>query len=153
MSKISGVFFKKIKSNIDDRGFFREIFKENIFNKKKFKQISHSFIKKNIIKGWHLHYKQSQWNYLLKGKIRVFLFDTRPRSKTFKNYDILNINTKKDSLVYFFPPGVAHGYITLSSENHMIYATSGVYSSNEEYKLSLKNKLIPNLFKKVKNKN
>ena len=35
MSKINGVFFKKIKSNIDDRGFFREIFKENAFNKKK----------------------------------------------------------------------------------------------------------------------
>ena len=34
MSKINGVFFKIIKSNIDDRGFFKEIFKENDFNKR-----------------------------------------------------------------------------------------------------------------------
>jgi len=52
MSKIKGVFLKKIISNDDDRGFFREIFKDNVsITKKKFKQISHSYIKKNIIKG------------------------------------------------------------------------------------------------------
>ena len=150
MSKINGVFYKKINSNIDNRGFFREVFKENIFIKKKFKQISHSYIKKNVIKGWHIHRKQSQWNYLLKGKIRLYLYDMRLRSKTFKKYDVIDINSKKDNIVYFFPPGIAHGYIALSTENHMLYATSGVYNPKEEYKINLKNDVIPDFFNQLK---
>ena len=34
MTKIQGVFFKKIKSNNDKRGFFREIFKDDLLIKK-----------------------------------------------------------------------------------------------------------------------
>ena len=148
MTKIHGVFYKKIKSNIDNRGFFREIFKDNILIKKKLRQISHSFIKKKVIKAWHIHKKQSQWNYLLKGKIKLYLYDTRLSSKTFKKYTTLIIDSKKDSIMYFFPAGVAHGYITLSNENHMIYGTSGIYNPEEECKMSLKNDLIPNFFSK-----
>ena len=48
MAKIKGVFFKKIKSNIDKRGFFREIFRDDVLIKKKLRQISHSFIKKKL---------------------------------------------------------------------------------------------------------
>ena len=148
MSKIKGVFLKKIISNNDNRGFFREIFKDEIsFTTKKFKQISHSYIKKNVIKGWHLHRKQSQWNYLLKGRIRVYLYDTRIKSQTFKKHDVININSKEDMMIYFFPPGIAHGYVALSTENHMIYATSNMYDASEEYKIPLNNKLIPNFFK------
>ena len=150
MTKIHGVFFKKIKSNNDKRGFFREIFKDDFLIKKKFKQISHSFIKKKVIKAWHIHKNQSQWNYLLKGKIQVYLYDMRLRSKTFKKHTTLSINSKKDSIMYYFPAGIAHGYITLSNENHMIYGTSGIYNPEEEYKISLKNDLIPNFFNKSK---
>jgi len=148
MAKINGVYFKKIKSNIDKRGFFREIFRDDFLIKKKLRQISHSFIKKNIIKAWHLHQKQSQWNYLLKGKIKLYLFDTRPSSKTYKKHTTFNIDSKKSSIMYFFPAGVAHGYLTLSNENHMIYGTSGLYNPSEEYKINLKNNLIPNFFNK-----
>ena len=148
MAKINGVFFKKIKSNIDKRGFFREIFRDDILIKKKLRQISHSFIKKKVIKAWHVHQKQSQWNYLLKGKIKLYLYDTRPSSKTYKKHITLNIDSKKSSIMYFFPAGVAHGYITLSNENHMIYGTSGIYNPSEEYKINLKNNLIPNFFNK-----
>ena len=149
---IKGVVFKKIESHKDKRGFFREIFKLNkLFKNKKICQISHSYIKKDIIKAWHLHKIQDQWNYLLKGKLKVYLFDTRKKSKTYKKYICFNLDSKKQNLVYFFPSGVAHGYITKSKENHMIYGTSGIYNPKEEYKISLKNKLIPNFFLK-KNK-
>ena len=89
---------------------------------------------------------------LLKGKIKVYLYDTRLKSKTFKKYSELNIDTKKDVIMYFFPAGVAHGYITLSQENHMIYGTSGTYDPGEEYKINLSNELIPNFFKKTNKK-
>lgn len=148
---IKGVVIIKIKSHNDKRGFFREIFKTKKNSKKiNFKQISHSYIKKRIIKAWHIHKKQSQWNYLLKGKIKLYLYDTRLSSKTFKKYISLSIDSKKNSIMYYFPAGVAHGYQTLSNENHMIYGTSGIYNPEEEYKMSLKNDLIPNFFNKSK---
>ena len=40
MTKIHGVLFKKIKSNIDSRGFFREIFKDDILIKKKLDKLA-----------------------------------------------------------------------------------------------------------------
>ena len=58
-----------IKDNRDDRGFFREIFKlpENkyFYNS----QVSHSYVKKNIVKGFHGHLKQYQFNYIIKGSL------------------------------------------------------------------------------------
>lgn len=144
---IEGVFFKKVISHRDKRGFFRELFRsDDKYNNKNFKQISHSFIKKNVIKAWHLHKKQYQWNYLLKGKINVILYDNRKKSKTYKNKLSFEINTGKKSLIYYFPPGIAHGYKTLAKNNHMIYATSNTYNQKEEYKIPLKNKFIPDYF-------
>ena len=81
---IKGVVIKNIKSNNDKRGFFREIMKEtDKYTSVKFKQISHSKINKFVKKGWHFHKKQYQWNYLLRGKIEVYLLDLRKRSKTY----------------------------------------------------------------------
>ena len=78
MKLFDQTFKIKLKSNNDKRGFFIEIFKLNQINfKSNISQISHSLIKKNILKGWHYHKKQTQWNYLLKGKIKVFLIDNR----------------------------------------------------------------------------
>ena len=136
---IEGVIKKKIISHHDKRGFFREIMKnDNKFTKIKFAQISHSKIKKSIKKGWHVHKKQYQWNYLLKGSIRVSLLDLRKNSKTFMKKMSFSVD-EKNPIIYFFPPHVAHGYITLKDNNHMIYGTSGVYSKDEEYKLPFKN--------------
>jgi dTDP-4-dehydrorhamnose 3,5-epimerase-like enzyme len=132
---IKGVKIKKIVSHNDRRGFFREIMKvSDKYTNIKFRQISHSKINKSIKKGWHVHKKQYQWNYLLKGKIEVFLLDLRKNSKSFKK-QIKFIVTEKKPLIYFFPPNVAHGYITLKKDNHIIYGTSGIYSKLEEYKL------------------
>jgi len=135
----------KLKNNIDSRGFFIEIFKLNQTSKKiKIKQVSHSFIKKNVVKGWHFHKIQTQWNYLLKGKIKVFLWDNRKNSKTFKKIKSFIIDAKIDKIAYLFPANVGHAYITLNKENHIMYGTSGYYSKKEEYKLEFNKKYIHN---------
>ena len=46
---------------------------------------------------------------------------------------------EKEPLIYFFPLHVAHGYVALGKDNHIIYGTSGVFSKLEEYKLPFKN--------------
>lgn len=132
---IKGVVIKNIKSNNDYRGFFREIMKKtDTYTDVTFKQISHSKVKRFIKKGWHVHKKQYQWNYLLKGKIEVYLLDLRKSSKTYKKKIKFIVSDNKPT-IYFFPPNIGHGYIALKKENHIIYGTSGVYSVSEEYKL------------------
>ena len=132
---IKGVIIRNIVSNNDSRGFFREIMKvTDAYTNVKFKQISHSKIHKSVKKGWHVHKKQYQWNYLLKGKIQVYLLDLRKKSKTYKEQNKFIVN-EKEPLIYFFPPHVAHGYVALGTDNHIIYGTSGVFSKSEEYKL------------------
>lgn len=145
---IDGVKIINIKSNVDNRGYFREIFRpDEIGRTKSIKQISHSFIKKGVIKAWHVHKKQHQWNYLLKGRIKVSLFDLRKKSKTFKKIHSFELIGDKSKIAYFFPPGIAHGYITKNSENHMIYGTSGYYDIKEEYKIQPTKFEILNYFK------
>tara|TARA_B100001173_G_C15783964_1_gene460520 strand:- start:132 stop:569 length:438 start_codon:yes stop_codon:yes gene_type:complete len=132
-----------LKNNKDNRGFFIEIFRTDQLNfKSKILQVSHSLIKKNILKGWHFHKRQTQWNYLLKGKLKVFLIDNRKESKTFNKVKSFTIDAGRDKIVYFFPPNIGHAYQTIGKENHIIYGTSGNYKPNEEYKLPFNKKLI-----------
>ena len=143
MKLFSNTFKLKLKNNIDRRGFFIEIFRTDQLDfNSKITQVSHSYTKKNILKGWHFHKKQTQWNYLLAGKIKVFLIDNRKKSKTYKKIKSFIIDSKEKKYVYFFPPHIGHAYITLAKENHMIYGTSGNYDPKEEYKLEFDKQLI-----------
>ena len=122
MQIFKNVFKVDLKENKDKRGFFTEIFRiDQLDFKSKILQVSHSFTKKNILKGWHFHKKQTQWNYLLEGKIKVFLIDNRKNSKTYRKIKSFIIDSKKNKTVYFFPANIGHAYIAISQKNHMIY--------------------------------
>ena len=60
---ITGVEFTKITSHTDERGYFREMIRSNdLFVKEGIGQISHSLVHKGVIKAWHAHKYQTQWN-------------------------------------------------------------------------------------------
>lgn len=114
----------------DDRGFFKEIFRfDEQFPKVPIGQLSHSLVQKGVIKCWHGHVYQSQWNYVVNGEIKVVLIDSRNSfgSKTKKIEFIAN-----DKIAYFFPPGVFHGYKCLKGPMDIIYITSGIYDLQDE---------------------
>ena len=68
---IDGVKIIDLKTFGDDRGFFREIFRfDEQFNGVDVGQLSHSMVREGVIKGWHGHVYQSQWNYILVGEAR-----------------------------------------------------------------------------------
>ena len=129
-----------IKDNKDDRGFFREIFKlpENkyFYNS----QVSHSYVKKNIVKGFHGHLRQYQFNYIIKGSLNVLLMDNRVNSNSFKKTYKLHISSRKPT-AYLFPPGVLHAYKTISPID-IVYVTSDVYKPLQEIKLKINNKYL-----------
>lgn len=130
---IDGVKILNPKSFVDDRGFFKEIFRfHEQFENIPLGQLSHSMVMQGVIKGWHGHVYQSQWNYVISGVIEIVLFDDRKDSRTFGEIIELRSGDGGSQIAYFFPPGVLHGYKCLEGPMHIIYITSGTYDLQDE---------------------
>ncbi len=125
---IEGVFLKELATYADERGFFRELIRvDDGFFSEGFGQLSHSMVNQGVLKAWHLHKLQTQWNYVVSGLLKVALYDTRPGSPTFRETMEFQAGDGQPPLVYSFPPGVAHGYRCASGPVHIFYVTSGKY--------------------------
>jgi dTDP-4-dehydrorhamnose 3,5-epimerase len=130
---IDGVKIIKLTTHGDDRGFFREIFRfPEQFADVPVGQLSHSQVKEGVVKAWHGHVDQSQWNYVVSGQIQVALYDNREDSSTYKETLEFVVEDEADPIAYFFPPGVLHGYKCLKGPMQIIYVTSGVYDLEDE---------------------
>ncbi len=133
---IDGVIIKKLETHCDDRGFFRELIRcTDDFFTPGFGQLSHSLVNEGVVKAWHAHVYQSQWNYVVNGLIRVALYDNRKESKTYRKLIEFECGDNRDPQVYFFPPGVLHGYKCLESPMNIIYVTSGTYDLKDEIRI------------------
>ncbi len=108
----------------DRRGYFKELLKEKIL-KKRFPFLVMSYSKKNVLRGLHIQLKNPQGKYVsvLKGKIFDVVVDLRKGSKTFgKNFS--NIISEENSKSIYIPAGFAHGFLSLSKNNYIIYSCS-----------------------------
>jgi len=118
---IKGLYIYKGEKFNDSRGWLREVFKRNYFNKNNiFTIVSKS--KKNVLRGLHLQKKNSQDKLItvLKGKILDVAVDLRTNSKTFgKHHKIILSDTNCKS--FFVPKGFAHGVLGLEKENIILY--------------------------------
>ena len=126
---------KKIKgmNYYDKRGYFREIFKSNVFKNKKIIFCSISQSKKNVIRGLHLQkkFQQDKLVSVIKGKIFDVVVDLRKRSKTFgKHYSITL--SEKNSTSLFIPAGFAHGFCSLNNDNLVFYGLTNYRSKKHE---------------------
>ena len=130
---IDGVKIIKLTTHEDDRGLFREIFRfSEQFEGIPVGQLSHSMVQEGVVKAWHGHVYQSQWNYVVSGQIQVVLYDKRNNSRTYKELYEFVVGDGLDPLAYYFPPGVFHGYKCIQGPMQIIYATSGVYDLEDE---------------------
>ena len=134
---IDGVKIVELKTHKDERGFFREIFRfPEQFEDVAVGQLSHSLVKEGVVKAWHGHVYQSQWNYVVSGQNKVALYDTREDSETYKETLEFTTGDGVDPKAYFFPPGVLHGYKCTKGPMQIIYVTSGVYDLEDEIIIS-----------------
>ena len=127
LKKIIGVNYS------DKRGYFREIFKNNFFEKKKIIFCCISKSKKNVIRGFHLQkkFQQDKLVSVIKGKIFDVAVDLRKKSKTFgKHYSI--ILSEKNSTSLLIPAGFAHGFCGLENDNLVFYGLTNYRSKKNE---------------------
>jgi len=130
---IDGVFLKQLIHHPDERGFFEELIRvSDPFFAEGFGQLSHSFMIEGVVKAWHVHKTQIDWWYVMKGKIKVVLYDTRPDSKTYKEIQEFMVGDDAEKMIIKIPAGVAHGCKVFTGPADLVYVTSGVYSKDEE---------------------
>ena len=101
-SSFKDLFLIKNKSFKDNRGYFKELIRENKINKK-FPFLVMSFSKKNVIRGLHIQTNNSQGKLVsvLKGKIFDVAIDLRKNSKSFgKVYKCIISEKNKSQFLY-----------------------------------------------------
>ena len=129
MAEIEGVVLKELVTHWDERGFFREVIRENDSFFDHFGQWSHSLMYPGTAKAWHIHRKQTDWWYVI-GAVKVALYDARDESRT-KGTLMEFLMGDGHATCVKIPPGVAHGCRALE-RSHLLYVTSSVYDPEDE---------------------
>jgi len=131
---ISGVMIKKLVRHPDERGYFEEIIrKTDDFFAEGFGQVSHSHMLAGVVKAWHIHKTQVDWWYVVRGLIKVALYDKREKANTYKELNEFTIGSKEgQNKIIKVPAGVAHGLKVMEGPADLVYVTSGIYVKDEE---------------------
>lgn len=131
---IAGVTAKSLTRHPDERGFFEEMIRSSDeFFAEGFGQVSHSHMIAGVVKAWHIHKTQIDWWYIVRGKIKVALFDMRQNSTTYKQLnEFILSDTEPDNKIMRIPYGVAHGLKVTEGPADLVYVTSGIYNEDEE---------------------
>ena len=134
-TKIKDLYLIKNKIFHDQRGYFKELIRENVI-KKKFPFHVMSYSKKNVLRGLHIQSNNSQAKFItvIKGKIFDVAVDLRKNSKTYRKV-YTTILSEKNSKSIFIPAGFAHGFLSLNKENFIVYGCS--HYRNEQSELTI----------------
>jgi len=156
----------------DDRGYFVEIYRQDLFEEAvgyqvNFVQDNESKSTKGVLRGLHYQvppFAQSKLVRVLEGKVLDVAVDIRKNSPTFGQHIAIELSSENMRQI-FIPKGFAHGFAVLSEIAIINYRVDNLYSPEhekgiafndlklnidwrfkmEELKLSEKDRLHPNL--------
>lgn len=142
---IAGVEFKKLKTIPDERGRVMEILRldDNIF--KKFGQVYMTTAYPGVVKAWHYHKQQEDNMAVIKGMMKLVLYDGRKNSPTFGRVNEFFIGVHAPFLIKI-PPMVLHGFKCISDEEAIVInIPSEPYNPEnpDEHRLDPHNNKIP----------
>jgi dTDP-4-dehydrorhamnose 3,5-epimerase len=120
MGAIHDVVIKKLVTHADDRGYFRELLRDDDNLLRRFGQTSVTRTYPGVIKAFHWHNDQDDIWYVADGMVRVVLHDRRPESPTRGETQVICAGEDNPVVVYI-PTGVAHGYQVLGSKPALVF--------------------------------
>lgn len=120
----------------DDRGYFVETYRRSWLPLgREMVQGNRGDRKAGCIVGLHYHLHQADFWYVPFGSCRVVLHDIRDGSPTYGNTFTIDIGMQPDGTHdhtgVFIPPGVAHGFLSLTDMT-ITYMVDNYYNSNDE---------------------
>jgi dTDP-4-dehydrorhamnose 3,5-epimerase len=134
---IEGVRVKKLKVIPDERGRLMEMLRadDEIFIK--FGQLYMTTVYPGAVKAWHYHKKQVDNFVVVKGMMKIVLYDGREQSSTFKEVNEFFMGEYNPVLLQI-PSYVYHGFKCISAkEAIVINCPTEVYSyqNPDEYRV------------------
>src|SRR5438874_2218557 len=123
----------------DSRGFFSEVFKENVLRQHgidvHFVQDNHSLsVSTGVLRGLHFQtppFAQAKLLRVTAGAIFDVAVDIRWGSPTFGHH-VAAVLSAAEGNQLFIPEGFAHGYCTLEPDTEVIYKVSAYYSPEHD---------------------
>lgn len=112
MAAIHDVVVKRLITHSDDRGYFREVVRDDDGLLRRFGQSSVTKTYPGVIKAFHWHHNQDDLWYVVDGMARVVLFDRRPESPSCGVTQVVYAG-EDNPVVILIPSGIAHGYQVL----------------------------------------
>lgn len=133
-----GLFLIKPKIFADNRGYFFESYREDLFKKiypaVTFVQDNESKSAHGILRGLHYQlppFAQSKLIRVIEGEILDVVVDIRKSSKTFgKIFKV--ILSAENKMQLFVPKGFAHGFVVLSDFAIVNYKVDAYYSREHD---------------------
>ena len=138
-TKLKGCFIIEPKIFGDDRGYFFESYKQDVFEKAigykvNFIQDNQSLSSYGVLRGLHFQKGESAQAKLvrvLKGTVLDVAVDIRLDSPTYGQHVALELSAENKKQ-FFVPRGFAHGFIVLSETAEFFYKVDNIYSPNHE---------------------
>jgi len=142
---IDGVKIKKLRVIPDERGRLMEILRvdDPIFTK--FGQVYMTTTYPGVIKGWHYHQLQEDNIVVVKGMLKVVLYDNRDGSRTKGEVNEFFAGEHNPILVHV-PIGVLHGWKCIGETEAIVVNTVTEpynYENPDEYRLPYDSSQVP----------
>ena len=142
---IDGVKARRAKILYDERGWLGEIMRADDPWFEKFGQVYFTTTYPGVVKAWHWHKKQTDLFYVIKGMVKIALYDERKDSPTYGTVNQLYLGEHCPGVVCI-PPGVQHGWMCVSeTEAYIVNVVSELYDYSEpdEYRTHPHDNHIP----------
>jgi dTDP-4-dehydrorhamnose 3,5-epimerase len=143
---IEGVKFKRLKVICDERGKLMEMLRNDdkeFFTK--FGQVYATTVYPGVVKGWHYHKKQTDNFIVLKGMVKVVLYDARKNSPTHGQINEFFMGEHNYSILRI-PPLVYHGFKGVGTEEAIIICCPDEpydYKNPDEFRIPPYSKKVP----------
>ena len=132
---IEGVRVKRLKVIPDERGFLMEMLRCDDDFFKEFGQVYLSVAYPGVVKGWHYHKHQTDHFTVVKGMLKVVLYDQRENSSTRGEINEFFMG-EKNPILLVVPPMVVHGVKGVGNEPGYLVNVPDkpyVYDKPDEY--------------------
>ena len=142
---IEGVMIKQLKVIPDERGRLMEILREDDDIFLRFGQAYLTTGYPGVVKAWHYHKNQYDHFCVLKGMMKVVLYDAREESPTEGEVNEFFLGEHRP-IVLRIPPGVYHGFKTISTEEALVInipTQSYRYDAPDEFRVPAQENDIP----------
>jgi len=145
MNLLNGVKTKSLRVIPDERGYLMEMLRcdDEIFVK--FGQVYLTIAYPGVVKGWHYHKRQDDIFFVVKGMIKLVLYDQREDSSTSGLINEFFIGERNPMLVTI-PAGVVHGFKGIGIEPaYLINLPTEPYDYNspDEFRIPPHDPAIP----------